>query len=440
MPRATDFRFQVSGFWFQVCSPPGFPFAPLRRLVTFFVRKQLALGPIRFGVTPRVAEETIDADPALSTGAAGEFVRRRAKGGFFFGSQARFDEPVVPVAPSITSTPFLSSLKPDGTARGYGFLGLMGLGALLVLLGLAVVARKGPQGWVEIILGLAFIAIPIVLTAQQRKTIREREERERVAREAEEKRNRELLAAYIAALARLRDARDDAALANLAKEREALTLPYGIWGNAARRLILLIGFDELSKRGVAAAPQISDFMTKASTAAGLTAEDAIATKRDLYATIVWHLLADDRIGAAQLKELDALRSALGIGSDDVPAETKAEEQFHRLRGINSRNLPRVGSAAKLAFQEYAILDVDGTSNGKPAHLTVTNRRMIVEAKKRIEVALPRVNDVDVDIDADVMSIDTAETKKPIALTVADPIYTAAIVDLAAGIDERPRWQ
>ncbi|HEY6212698.1 MAG TPA: hypothetical protein VIW45_10450, partial [Vicinamibacterales bacterium] len=101
-------------------------------------------------------------------------------------------------------------------------------------------------------------------------------------------------------------------------------------------------------------------------------------------------------------------------------------------GITSRNLPRIESSTPLAFQEYAILATNG--------LTVTNRRLIVDAKKKIEVALPQVNDIDVDIDANTMSIDTAATKKPIVLTVDDPIYAAAIIDLAANMVERPRWQ
>ncbi len=49
--------------------------------MTFFVRKRLALGPIRFGVTPRVTADEIDDGPSFSTGANGEFVRRRGKGG-----------------------------------------------------------------------------------------------------------------------------------------------------------------------------------------------------------------------------------------------------------------------------------------------------------------------------------------------------------------------
>src|ERR1700680_4191355 len=161
--------------------------------MTFFVEKNLALGPIRFGVSPRQPPEKIDRDEALSTGASGEFIRRGDEG-FFFEERVDVDQPTLPITRSITTTPFLSSLKPDGTPRSYGLLALLGFGAFFLLLGLAVVGRKGPQGWVEVILGLAMIATPMVLTAQRRKQIREQEERDRAEREATERRNRELRA------------------------------------------------------------------------------------------------------------------------------------------------------------------------------------------------------------------------------------------------------
>ena len=52
--------------------------------MTYYVEKQLAFGPIRFGVSTRQPLEAIGDDPTLSTGPNGEFVRRRADG-FFFG-------------------------------------------------------------------------------------------------------------------------------------------------------------------------------------------------------------------------------------------------------------------------------------------------------------------------------------------------------------------
>ena len=124
--------------------------------MTYYVEKQLAFGPIRFGVSTRQALDAIDDDLTLSTGANGEFIRRR-KDGFFFGDTERVVGPSIPVKPTINQTPFWSSLKPAASGS-YLWIALMGFGALIMLLGIAVLLRKGPQGWFEIIFGA--ICIP----------------------------------------------------------------------------------------------------------------------------------------------------------------------------------------------------------------------------------------------------------------------------------------
>ena len=385
--------------------------------MTFFVRKRLALGPIRFGVLPRQRVEAIDDDSALSTGAGGEFVRRGGRHGFFFGDTTRFDAPSLPVAKSISSMPFWLSLKPH-----LAFLALIAFGAVLVLLGLAVVARKGPQGWFEILLGLAMIGTPIALTAQERKVLREKEERERAEREAIDKRNRELLAAYTAALDRIGRERMPESLEALAREREALTLPDEIWVPAARRTALLIGFEELAKHDASKAARVVDDVSRA---AGLTGDDAAAIKADIYRTVLWHLLADDRVGEAQEARLRALAEALGYSGDE-----SAAEQFRRLRGVTAKSLPQATSPVPLGFHERAVHHNNA--------LIITNRRLMVLGKKQIDVPLPQLNDIDVDVDENLLTIDNATTKKPIVVSVDDPIYTAALLELAAGLDQRPK--
>lgn len=382
--------------------------------MTFFVRKRLALGPIRFGVSPRRVVEDIDDDPALSTGPGGEFVRRNPQKGFFFGDTTRFDAPSLPVAKSVSSTPFWSSLKTQ-----WWHLSLMALGAVFVLLGFAVVARKGAQGWVEVILGLAMIGTPIGLTAQERKVLREKEERERAEREAEERRNRELLAAYTSALDRVRRERTPEALEALARERTALTLPDEIWVPAARRTALLIGFEELSN----GTTHVIDDVARA---AGLTDDDTAAIKADIYRTVLWHLLADDRLGPAQEVRLRELAQTLGYSGEEPAAE-----QFRRLRGVTAKNLPQSASPVPLRFQERAIHH----SNG----VVITSRRLIVlGGKKSVDVPLPQLNDIDVDADDNVLTIDNAVTRKPIDVHVDDAIYTAALLELAAGLNQRPK--
>jgi hypothetical protein len=393
--------------------------------MTFYVEKKLALGSISFGVTP--GQKDIDDDPALSTGAAGEFIRRGNER-FFFGGNDPFTGPALPPTPSITSTPFLSSLKPDGTPRSYGLLASMAFGVVFVLLGLAVVSRKGPQGWLEVILGLIMIAVPIVLTAQRRKQIREQEERDRAEREATEKRNRETLAAYTAALDRLLKSHDEASLEQLKREREALTVPNTIWSASARRTLLLIAFDELKKRGPAGAGDIARLIDRASEAAGLPADDAKEIKRDVYATVVWHLLAAGRLGKSQAQQLDRLRQGFGIGDE----EGKAIGQFERVRNVTPQTLPKIRCATQLQFQEYCIYET-ATDHGT---LHVTNKRNLLEGKKTIELA--RGLDVTVNASDNVITLKTDNPKKPLRLKVEEPIYTAAVLDAASQIDERPR--
>ena len=395
--------------------------------MTFFVEKKLALGPIRFGVSPRQLLEKIERDDSLSTGASGEFVRRGAQG-FFFEDRVSIDQPTLPTTRSITATPFWSSLKPDGTPRSWGFLALLGFGTILFLLGLAVVGRKGPQGWAEVIVGAAMIATPIFFTAQRRKQIREQEERDRAEREATERKNRELLAAYASALARAREQRDESAFAQLAREREALTLPYEIWGPTARRSVLYIGLQELARLGVNGAAEVARSMDRASAAAGLTPEDAAGVKRDLYETVEWHLLADDRLGASQERQLRALQTALG------GADSKAAEEFRRLRGITTVSLPRQQCSMKLEYREECVHQTQ--SDLGPTY--VTNRRIVVERKKRTVHPFPTIYDVTVEADDSVVRIRTENPKKPLRLRVEDPIYTAGIIDLASSIDERPK--
>lgn len=399
--------------------------------MTYYVEKQLALGPIRFGVSARKRVDAIEESTALSTGPNGEFVRINPEG-FFFGDTTRVVEPSLPVAPSISQTPFWMSLKPDGTRRGYAFLALIALGAMLILLGFSVLARKGPQGWVEVILGIIFIAIPVVMTAQRRRQIRDEEERERVARAAEQKRNQELLTWYTKALNHLRTDRGEASLTALRGERETLALPYEIWGPAARRIILQIGFEELANRGVAGSSDIAKILRDTGEAAGLTPEDIAGAARDLYATVVWHLLADDRLGKAQEAELLTLREGLGIAEDDVPVETNAIEQFRSLRAV-AAGLPRAECPIPLAFQEYCIQQA-------PLHtgmLFITNRRLIADEKRRTEVTLQKVFEIVVAVDDNRIAI-KSDQKKPLRFRTGNPIFTAGLIDLATELDERPK--
>jgi hypothetical protein len=413
--------------------------------VTFYVQKNLAHGPIRFGVSPRLTAEEIDADAGLSTGKSGEFLRRRTEG-YFIADTKAVGAPAIPITPSITKMPFWHSMKPDGTARAWGFLALMAVGVIFVLLGIGVLVRKhSPAGWVEVVLGSAMIATPIILTAQKRRQIREQEEKERAEREERERRHRAMLEAYTSAVQHLRENPSEENLAAAKRERDALDLPYEIWSPLAKRTVLQIGFDALAREGSSASKEVSDLMTRASNAVGLEAADEAETKLDLNRALIWHLLADDRYGDAQEGSLSELRKGFQLADRDLPVESQLVEEFKMLRGVTSKNVPRPQcSGIRLQFREYCIHSTRGTlmsEKGAPrgtGSLFVTNKRVVIDVRKLVEIPLTQIDDVDVDVDANVLIIRAAKPHKPVLMQVEQPIYTAALIDIAGTIDDRPK--
>ena len=409
--------------------------------MTYYVQKNLGMGPIRFGVTPRRTVGAIDTEGALSTGPHGEFSGRAA---FFFTDATRVNASL-PTAKSITTVSFRSSLI-DGTSRGYGFVAMILIGALLVLLGLAVVAKKGPQGFVEIIVGLALVITPIVITAQHRRLLRAQEEKERAEREATERRNREMLASYTAALEQLRASYSDETVAAVRREQEALDLPHEIWFPVARRTVMQIGFDALAQLGPARAREVARRMDDAGRAAGLPPHELKTAKQQLYETVLWHLIADDRLGAAQEGELVEIRKGFDIW--DTPQDTHVIEQLEQIRGVGPKNLPTLADCgAPLQFQEHCIHRTTGTlmagRRGKwiedqPCTVMVTNKRLIVSSGKWTSIELPKIDDIAIAADDNILTVEYGGAKQPMHLRVEDPFVTASLLDIVAGIDTRPK--
>lgn len=423
--------------------------------MAFYVRKSLAHGRIRFGVAQRKRLEEIDTDPALSTGAVGEFIRRKTSGFYFAENRLQSGGPQFPTGEKTgASAPFWQSVY-DGTGRGWAFLGMTIFGALLLLLGVANLANDNKAGWALVIIGLILIAVPFIMTAQVRRKIREQEERERAAREAEEQRNRAVLAAYIEALENLRKDPNDDTLDAVAAERQQLDLPYEIWSGYARTTVLHLGFELLHKLGPARSAEMNDIVTRAARAAGLKPAHELAIKLDIYKTVVWHLLADDRLGEVQAEELKHIRKGLDIWDKDVPEEMHAMNEFDRLRGVARTSLPRAECQVPLKIHEYCIHATKGSVvktvkqriDGKrvdtrvpsdAADIYITNRRVLVQGKKAQDVPLPKIDDVELDMDEYVMTIKAARDIGHVDLQMEDAIYTSAILDMATTIDDRPR--
>jgi len=387
--------------------------------MTFFVTKSLATGPIRFGVSPRRNLEAIDDDPALSTGPDGGFVRMRKESFFFSDSRNVSSASAIPRrhAEQTYIDQVLGLPKP--------LLALIPVGAVFLLLGFAVLFTKGAQGWVEIIFGIGMIVVPIVITGQQRRAVREREERERAAREERDRRDSELLGKYVAALERMRTTPDQESMDAVARERAAIDLPDPVWSPAARLAVLQIGLEALHRLGASKADEVGQIMSEAAGAAGLHGDAKISLREDLYLVVLWHLLADDRLGPAQAAQLETLRKGF-----DIDITEPAQEQFERLRGIGVRNLPRAECDVRLGFHEYCI---HGTKQ-----LFVTNKRVLFPSQKPSEIGLQKIDDVAVDADTSTITLKVAGLKKPLQLTLDDAIFIASIIDIAASLNERPR--
>jgi len=406
--------------------------------VSFIVQKSLGNSFFRFAVTRRRELKSLDDNPELSTGPNGEFIRHRPE--IFYSADVRtIHTPVVPPPRSIAGTSFRQSMF-DGTRRGMGMLGMIAFGVLLLLIGLSVLTSKGPAGWFWIILGLILIGIPLFTTAQKRRVIRQAESRQRQEREEREARNRELLSTYAQSLERLLENPSDETLQFVLRENEKLDLPYSIWADTAIGTVLHVGFSTLARVGADRAAEVANLMDRSSDAAGLIAEDALAVKHALYSTVLWHFLADDRLGEVQLKTVRAVQAGFAIKPEDVPIDTSSEAQFDRLRGIDHRNSPRCEATVALGLNEYCMYSAEIRPGGAEGTTTiyVTNKRVIVDGPKKIEVKVPTIDDIHIDADANRVTIHAAGLKGAIDFTAGEPIYLGAMVDLARRLDDRPK--
>lgn len=401
--------------------------------MAFYVTKLLATGQFRFAARRRRESASIDDNPELSTGSSGEFIRHRDEV-FYSADHRPIRNPELPKARSIATTPFWTTLF-DGTPRGWGFIGMIVVGILLMLLGFSTVVAKGSAGWIPVIIGLILLAAPVVMTAAKRRTIREQEERRRKERAERDERDRELLTAYATSLDKLRENPNDESLAQVRREREKLDLPYAIWGDAARATVLQVGFNSLAKGGPDASAEIAALMDRASSAAGLIAEDQAGVKQILYSTILWHLIADDRLGEAQRKVVRTIQSGFGIQPEDVPVDTSSEEQFDRLRGIDHRSVPKCETQLPLRPREFCIYSTPDTGSRT---IFVTNRRLVVGTNKPEEVSIDDIDEIEVDADQSTVTVRSSGKKRPVTLQLAAPVYFASLLSLASTLDERPK--
>lgn len=404
--------------------------------MSFTVQKSLGNSLFRFAVARRRELKSIDHNTEMSTGPSGEFIRHRPE--IFYSADLRqIHVPEVPPPRTLAGTSFWASLT-EGNRR-FVNLGLLGFGGLLLLLGLTVFPKNAAGGTFWLVLGLVLIAVPLVTTALKRRSIIAADQRKQREREERDARNRELLAVYTTSLERLREDPNDETLAQVLAENEKLDLPYAVWADTAIGTVLYVGFSTLAKVGPERAAEVAELMDRASDAAGLIAEDAKAVKHALYSTILWHFLADDRLGAEQLKIVRQIQQGFGIQPDEVPIDTSSESQFERLRGVDHRNAPRCNSTIPLNLNEWCMYTTPiRLRDGTETNAYVTNKRFLVEGSKQLDIPVPKIDDITVDADHHFITLRASDLKRALEFTATEPIYLAAMLDLATRLDDRPK--
>jgi hypothetical protein len=425
--------------------------------LSFYVRKALATGPIRFAVNARNNGTTSpdDLDRGFSTGSRGEY-RRLGKEVLFFADQHGLGGPRRKKEKQART--FWRYLKPDG-ARGWGRIALIGLGILLVLLGIAVCITKGLQGIIEIVLGLGLAAMPLLTTWRKIQELRRIEEEQRAEREAIEARNLQLVGEFAQTLRRLKDGYDDGVLKSVAAERQAREIPYDAVASMAKTAVLEVGFDALSRYPATGPYSVARAMDSTSDAVALKPEDKAAVRHHLYQIVIWHLIVDDRLTDAQESSLKDLRKAMALDAVVTAPDDAAVAEFRRIRGLAQENLPDEDCGIDLQFHEICYYKTAGavmklkrekttTPEGsrrvverwveaRKCEVFVTNKRVIIRDSKQRDVLLHKIFDVEVDADLNLLMLTTSDPKNPHEVSLPDPIYTARVIDIAASMAVDP---
>jgi hypothetical protein len=404
--------------------------------VAFYVRKTLATGALRFGVQPG-EQATVEPGAGFSTGPRGEFVRRSAAH-LVFGDERD------------SATAAAAKRMKDDEESAWAplkrplYLALFALGAILVLLGFLVVARKGPQGWIEVVLGAILIAIPFIVTAEQRRRERVRLEAERKERAEEEARLEAMTGELKEKLEQLRDDYRPAALATLRRERISRDVPYEVFMPVAKKVAVDIAFDSLARSGDDPALFASHFDSVVD-AVGLRDEDAADVKAQVLERLFWHLAADGRITPQEEERFDRYARELGIDARQFSTGIASVRQLRAASGLSPKAIPETTSPVELKFRELCHYVAPGRllkkrqdeARGREIQLVVTSGRVVLAGAKQ-EVPLASVYDLEADADRGTLSIATGEGKV-LHVSMAEPITAAAVIDAARQrAAERPR--
>jgi hypothetical protein len=416
--------------------------------VSFYVRKAIGEGAIRFGVAP--SEPPPAGTPgAWSTGPGGEFRRRGSSHLFFADSRDA----------GMGGFPVREKKRGRFDTLSLAIMGIMLFGAMVVFLGIGVVMLKGAHGWVQIVAGVAIMVAPFVVTAKKRREERARREAETREREIREADLRERIGTFAARLAELPERHDEAALEEMRRDRASRDIPYDVVAPAGREAVLRVGFAELELSGDSP-ERIARIVEASAAAVGLEPDDIMDVKTIFFKTVVWHLIADGRVDRSEIGPVQQLQAALSLGPDRVGRETAALEELTALAEAAASMPKRTDCVIDLRPREAChhltpgrILEPETKkkwlglvtrpvagewSSGEASTICVTSRRVALVGAGLLELSYDRITDIDIDYDRGRVTI-LAGDDEPVHVNVPDPIYTAGIIELARETALRGRY-
>lgn len=414
-------------------------------VVAFHITKDLGPGTIRFKVASRRTTEDLSNEPlTLSTGPAGEYAGKR--GGLYYAESRKSSDPILEAAREHNIT---GSLFEALTGK---HLIMIGVGGLLLLIGIMAVINKGAPGVIWVIIGLAVMIAPVAAIMKRRRDIRMQIERDQANRTAEEQRRRDTIANFLAKLERFENEMTEDNAEELRREHSALAVPYELVEDTVRETVVRIGFrllPHLVKEGPEYVADALDFATEATE---LAPSKIIEAKRQVFETVLWHLLADDRFSLAHEELLEDFRRKLRLDPDVIAIDIMAMRDFHALRGVTPKRLPNVEAPVQLGFQEICYHHTRGSllaaprksianalrpgesggngNEGTECAVFVTSKRLMITTDVSREVLLPKIYSVELAADRNALIVTDAEQKDAYELSVNDPVYTGAILEMA----------
>lgn len=427
--------------------------------MSFYVSRLLASGPIRFGVTERVADPAIDdlGGDQFSTGPSGEFIRFRTSAPIFSspaGSGEGVMEERAATVPERAAGPVLPM---------WGWVAVA-FGALVALLGIVNLVAGNPKvGSLLLLIGAGLIALPYVLTAKETRERRANLDKERQARQESERQLQEIAGAYIERVRALNTADDESTFEAIRAAREHKKIPYEHIQQPAREAALRVAFDALARwDSKIKGGGVKEAIDRAALAMGLSDSDRRAVRLATLQKAWWHQLADDRLSPEFRARLGELRDALRVRPEDTEVEERAAAEFERLAGISPRTLPKPECPFKLRPLEVCvhvtgvrptapksgILPLPGRKpnfnepwNDAPEEpLVITTQRILMSEGKSLEVDIKKVYDLEAHYDVDVIEIVVGggKRKEHHYLRCNDPIVTGGLAMLAQQAPLKPK--